>query len=403
LDPDADLTRLEEAAMRRSRTTWMAWGLGGPAAALATAAIVLAAGNGEQPGELVAHHHAVGIVTAIGLGILGALIAGRRPGNPIGWLMGAAALFLGVFSFTQQYGRLAAAESLPGVAAASWLASWTNLPGIAIASTLVFQLFPDGRLPSPRWRPVAWLTVAATVVPAAVLAARAWPLRGPELAVQTIGSPGLQGTFQAGLQLALALSLVSLAAVVVRFRRSTGVERQQIKWFAYTAMIGIPLGVPVDWPFWGPILELLQPPLMFAGLGIGMFRYRLYDVDRLLNRTLVYGLLTASLAAGYATGVLVLGRLASGGRSDSLAVAATTLAVAAAFQPLRRGIQRAVDRRFDRRRYDAAATIEAFAVRLRRQVDADALTAELLAVVDQTVQPTRTSLWLRPAPGNGQP
>jgi hypothetical protein len=235
-----------------------------------------------------------------------------------------------------------------------------------------------------------------------VLAVRAWPLRGPELAIQTIGHPGLQKTFQAGLQLALALSVVSLAAVVVRFRRSTGAERQQIKWFAYTAVIGIPLGLPAEYPFWGPILELAQPPLMVAGLGIGIFRYRLYDIDRLLNRTLVYGLLTATLAAGYAAGVLVLGRLASGGRPSSLAVAATTLAVAAAFQPLRRGIQRAVDRRFNRRHYDAAATIEAFAVRLRQQVDADALTAELLALVDQTMQPTRASLWLRPA-GNGQP
>jgi hypothetical protein len=183
----------------------------------------------------------------------------------------------------------------------------------------------------------------------------------------------------------------------VRFRRSRGAERQQIKWFAYGAMIGIPLGLPAEVPFWGPILELVQPPLMFAGLGIGMFRYRLYDIDRLLNRTLVYGLLTVSLAATYAAGVLVLGGMVSGGRTSSLVVAAVTLAVAAIFQPLRRAIQRAVDRRFNRRAYDAAATIEAFAVRLRQQVDADALTAELLAVVDHTVQPTRASLWLRPA------
>ena len=131
-------------------------------------------------------------------------------------------------------------------------------------------------------------------------------------------------------------------------------------------MIGIPLGLPAEVPFWGPILELVQPPLMFTGLGIGMFRYRLYDIDRLLNRTLVYGLLTV------------------------------TLAVAAIFRPLRRAIQRAVDRRFNRRAYDAAATIEAFAVRLRQQVDPDALRDELLALVDQTVQPTRASLWLRP-------
>ena len=161
-------------------------------------------------------------------------------------------------------------------------------------------------------------------------------------------------------------------------------------------MIGIPLGLPAEVPFWGPILEVVQPPLMFAGLGIGMFRYRLYDIDRLLNRTLVYGLLTVSLAAAYAAGVLPLGGAVSGGRTSSLVVAAVTLAVAAIFRPLRRAIQRAVDRRFNRRAYDAAATIEAFAVRLRQQVDPDALRAELLALVDQTVQPTRASLWLRP-------
>jgi hypothetical protein len=383
--------------MRRQRTRWLAWGLSAVSVALAGGAVVLAARNGESPAELVANHHAIGIVTGAGLAVLGALIATRRPRNPIGWLMCVAACFLGVFGFTQQYAPLAVAESLPGVGVASWLACWTNLPGIAITVTFVFLLFPDGRLPSPRWRPVGWLTAAATLVPTAVLAARAWPVRGPDLAVRTFDHPAVGDVWRLGFVLALALSVVALAAVVVRFRRSVGVERQQIKWFAYGAMIGIPLGLPAEVPFWGPILELVQPPLLFAGIGIGMFRYRLYDVDRLLNRTLVYGLLTVSLAAGYAAAVLVLGRVVSGGRGNSLVVAAATLAVAAAFQPLRRAIQRAVDRRFNRRRYDAARTIEAFAVRLRQQVDPDALRAELLAVVDQTVEPTRASLWLRPA------
>ena len=229
-----------------------------------------------------------------------------------------------------------------------------------------------------------------------MLAARAWPVRGPALAVESFEHPALGDAFETGFLLVLALSIVSLAALVVRFRRSAGTERQQIKWFAYGAMIGIPLGLPAEVPFWGPILELVQPPLMFAGLGIGMFRYRLYDIDRLLNRTLVYGLLTVSLAAAYAAGVLLLGGTVSGERTNSLVVAAVTLAVAAIFRPLRRAIQRAVDRRFNRRAYDAAATIEAFAVRLRQQVDPDALQDELLALVDQTVQPTRASLWLRP-------
>jgi hypothetical protein len=393
--------------MGRVRTTWLAWGTAVLSAGLAVAAVPLAAANGEGPAELVFNHHAIGIVTAIGMAVLGAVIASRRPENPIGWLMVAASLLLGVFSFTQQYAPLAARDGLPGLGLASWLASWTNLPGIAITITFVFLLFPDGRLPSPRWRPVAWVMGAATVVPTALLAVRAWPVRGPALAAETFDHPAVAPIWGIGFPLVLVLSVVALVAVVMRFRRSRGVERQQIKWFAYGAMIGIPLGLPAELPFWGPILELMQPPLLFGGLALGIFRYRLYDIDRLLNRTLVYGLLTVSLAATYAVGVLLLGGIVSGGRSGSLVVAAVTLAVAAVFQPLRRAIQRAVDRRFNRRAYDAAATIEAFAVRLRQQVDADALTAELLAVVDHTVEPTRASLWLRPAgesaraPGTG--
>jgi len=164
-------------------------------------------------------------------------------------------------------------------------------------------------------------------------------------------------------------------------------------------MIGIPLGLPAEVPFWGPILELVQPPLMFAGLGIGIFRYQLFDVDRIINRTVVYGLVTAVLGAVYAVVVLVAGQLSGtvGGDLPSWAVAGATLAVAALFQPVRRRIQAVVDRRFNRHRYDAARTVEAFSAHLRDQVDLATLSAELVAVVDQTMQPTRTWLWLRRA------
>ena len=384
--------------MGTRRTRWLAWSLGVLSVALSVAAVGLAARNGEGPAELVANHHAIGIVTAIGMAVLGALIANRKPRNPIGWLMSLSGLLLGVFSFNQQYAPLAVAESLPLVGLSSWLATWTALPGIAITITSSLQLFPDGRLPSPRWRPVAWVSAAAAVVPAAVIAVRAWPLRGPELAALTFDHPAIAAVFGIGFLVVLTLSVMSMAALVVRFRRSAGVERQQIKWFAYGAMIGIPLGLPAQVPFWGPILELVQPPLMFAGLGIGMFRHRLYDVDRVINRTLVYGLLTAVLGLAYAAGSLVFVLVAGAGSDPpSWLVAAATLATAAVFRPARRRIQAVVDRRFNRRRYNAAQTIEAFSARLREQVDLATLSAELLAVVDQTVQPTRTSLWLRRA------
>jgi hypothetical protein len=385
--------------MRRSRTRWVALSTGVLSVGLSVAAVGLAARNGEGPAELVANHHAIGIVTAIGMAVLGALIADRKPRNPIGWLMSLSGLLLGVFSFNQQYAPLAVAESLPLVGLSSWLGTWTALPGIAITITSSLQLFPDGRLPSPRWRPVAWMSAAAAVVPAMVIAVRAWPVRGPELAALTFDHPAVTAVFGIGFPLILVLSVVSMAALVVRFRRSAGVERQQIKWFAYGAMIGIPLGLPAEVPFWGPILELVQPPLMFAGLGIGIFRYQLFDVDRIINRTVVYGLVTAVLGVVYAVVVLVAGQLSGtvGGDLPSWEVAGATLAVAALFQPVRRRIQAVVDRRFNRRRYDAARTVEAFSAHLREQVDLATLSAELLAVVDQTMQPTRTWLWLRRA------
>jgi hypothetical protein len=195
--------------------------------------------------------------------------------------------------------------------------------------------------------------------------------------------------------------VAAVASLVVRFRRSRGVERQQLKWFTYAGALTI---------LWLLVTESLIPDvlgeffwllvaLVPISAGIAIMRYRLYDIDRLITRTLVYGLLTAVLAGVYAGLVLVLGQLTGGiaANPPSWVVAGATLAVAALFQPARRRIQQMVDRRFNRRKYDAARTVEAFSLRLRDEVDLDALSAELLAVADQTMQPTTASLWLRPA------
>jgi hypothetical protein len=204
---------------------------------------------------------------------------------------------------------------------------------------------------------------------------------------------------------ATALLGVAVVSMVLRLRRASGVQRQQLKWLAYAAVLlasyyllaflytrGTIRSVPpvIDTAVSG--LGLVVVP---AAIGVAVLRYRLYDIDRLINRTLVYGLLTLLLGGGYAAVALVLGQLA--GQDSSLAVAGATLAVAALFQPARRRVQAVVDRRFNRRRYDAARTVEAFSARLRDEVDLDTLSAELLAVVDQTVQPTRAALWLRPS------
>jgi hypothetical protein len=395
-------------ARQRPRTrvpASLAWALCILSATLALASVVLAGFNGENLLELVANHHAIGILNALVLPLIGALIVVGDRRHLLAWLLIVGGVFLAVYNLAAQYAPLALGLtsrrlSLPGGDLASWLTGWTNMPGIVILAVFVILLFPDGRLPSRRWRPVAWAGAVILVVPTAILAVGYWPLRGPQLITQEGSQPPLVGAmFWTAFQGALLLGAISVVALVLRFRRAGAVQRQQIKWFAYGAALSIPLSLFPEARPWGPYLEFLGTVLLLAGLGIGIFRYRLWDIDRLVNRTLVYGLLTALLAGVYAGLVLVLGQLFGGIGTDtpSWAVAGATLAVAALFQPARRRIQQTVDRRFNRRRYNAATTIEAFSIRLRDQVDLDTLSAELLAAVDQTMQPASASLWLRPS------
>jgi hypothetical protein len=389
----------------RSAVTRLAWALCAVSVALAAASVPLAALNGENLIELVANHHAIGILDALVLAPVGALILVADRRHLLAWLLLVEALTLAVFNLTQQYAPLALGltsrrMSLPGGELASWLASWTNVPGIVIGVVFLVLLFPDGRLPTRRWWPLGLAATVALVVPTVVLAVAYWPLRGPALITQEGELPPLvDAMFGLALLAALALGAISVVALVLRFRRSGAVQRQQIKWFAYGAALSIPLSLFPEARPWGPYLEFLGTVLLLAGLGIGIFRFRLWEIDRLVNRTLVYGLLTVLLGGAYATVALVLGQLL--GRDSSLVVAAATLAVAALFQPARRRIQQVVDLRFNRRKYDAGRTIERFSARLRDHVDLDTLSAELLAAVDQTMRPAAASLWLRPS-GTGQ-
>jgi hypothetical protein len=301
---------------------------------------------------------------------------------------------------------------------AGWvLLAWRGAPA-AVGSTVkdvtvvvlpaligfVLLLTPTGSLPSPRWRWWARVTAAAPLVGVVSLALGPFRESGQAaanpLAVRSLAGPLLlvRGASFAAAGLAIPVGAWSL---LVRFRRAGGVERQQLRWLAVAAApVAVALAVlaavalaggevSLDWL---PGVCLVVLPL---GIGAAILRYRLYDLDRIISRTLAYGLLTILLGGGYAGAVLGLGQLL--GRDSSLVVAGATLAVAAAFQPARRRIQAAVDRRFNRRRYDAARTIDAFAARLRQQVDLDTLTAELLGVVEQTMQPTSVSLSLRPS------
>jgi hypothetical protein len=266
-------------------------------------------------------------------------------------------------------------------------------------------LFPDGRPLSPRWRPLVWVIVAGALV--SLVGSALFPgisdapsLRNP-LGLSGAAGVTLEQTLRklfVGLPVAAVAAAVSL---IVRFRRARGVERQQLKWLAYAMGVLIVASVTEDswlggWAAAGADLALWAIP---AAIGVAILRYRLYEIDRLINRTLVYGLLTVLLAGVYTSAVLALGQVFGGVGRDppSWAIAGATLAVAALFQPARRRTQQAVDRRFNRRKYNAAKTVEAFSARLRDEVDLDALAAELLAVVDKTMQPTRASLWLQPS------
>jgi hypothetical protein len=385
--------------------TSLAWALCILSVTLALASVALAGFNGENLLELVANHHAIGILNALVLPLIGALIVVGDRHHLLAWLLILAGAFLAVYNLAAQYAPLALSLtsrrlSLPGGDLASWLTSWTNVPGIVILAVFLILLFPDGRPPSRRWRPVAWAGAVILAVPTAILAVGYWPLRGPQLITQEGSQPPLVGAmFWTAFQGALLLGAISVVALVMRFRRAGAVQRQQIKWFAYGAALSIPLSLFPEARPYGPYLEFLGTVLLLAGLGLGIFRYRLWDIDRLVNRTLVYGLLTTVLGAVYAGLVLVLGQLFGGigTETPSWAVAGATLAVAALSQPARRRIQQTVDRRFNRRKYNAAKSIEAFSIRLRDQVDLDTLSAELLAAVDQTMQPASASLWLRPS------
>jgi hypothetical protein len=349
------------------------------------------------------------VLAALVAATVGAVLASRRPRHPVGWLLlglGLTVTASGVFDGYGRYGLVVRPGSLP---LARWVATYSPatlyLGFVCIGWILL--LTPTGSPPSPRWRWWARLSAAA---PAAFLLALA---AGPGLVIppyDTVLDPVTVPALAGLVEVAIAVGLVHATAglvigawsLVVRFRRARGVERLQLRWVTFAAALTVPLGAVVVAGVAMDVTTGVVPSLAAGGClallplatGAAILRFRLYDLDRIISRTLAYGLLTVLLGLGYAAVVLGLGGLL--GQDSSLVVAAATLAVAAVFQPTRRRVQALVDRRFNRRRYDAARTVEHFAARLRDQVDLDALHGELLAVVDRTMQPTRASLWLRP-------
>jgi hypothetical protein len=391
------------------RWTWVAWSMLAIFLVGVGVGIPLMAANGDFQQDPAQQASLLLAFTAFM--VMGAVIVAHRPGNAIGWIFSAVGLLTGTGFLAWQYAEYAyitRGSPLPGAMLSAWYNNWWWYPTIILATVFTLLVFPTGRLLSARWRPVTWLAAAITVTVVALSAfaptldlGERTKLRNP------IGLAGTPHPVQSALGAVLfgLLPVCTAAAVVslvLRFRRSQGVERQQLKWFTYAGVL------LVSWSVADLVLPDVAPLNLFFGLtialvpvaaGIGVLRYRLYDIDRLINRTLVYGLLTALLAGVYTGAVLVLGQVFGGVGRDppSWTVAGATLAVAALFQPARRRIQAVVDRRFNRRRYDATRTVEGFSGRLRDEIDLDTLSVELLAVVEQTMQPTAVSLWLRPS------
>jgi hypothetical protein len=340
----------------------------------------------------------------LGYATAGLVLTLRRPANPIGWLYAAAGLAWSLpIPGDAWLGQLLAEHRpLPLAAqAAAVYGEFNWAPATVLGVTLPALLVPDGRLRSRRWRPLAATAMVAAAL--AVVGGGLAPARLQDLPIANpFGLAGPAGTVAAmlaaaGTLLWMATMVASLACVVLRFRSSVGVQRQQLRWVAAgaaAAVAGLLAGVAV--PQDTVVSSILYAMVLCIpmGVAVAVLRYRLWDLDRLISRTVTYALVTALLVVPYLLILPVATRLVGG--SGSLAVAAATLAAAAGFAPLRRRVQDLVDRRFNRRRYDAAQTIAVFSTRLRDQVDLVTLTAELLAVVDQTMQPTRVSLWLRP-------
>ena len=379
-----------------------AWTLLAVYVALALGAVALTVFQGASSDGL-------GALGFAGFAGVGALIALRRPGSAVGWILLGIAIAFAAGETGESYVE---DRSNPAYVAVAWVTTWTINVWFSLALIFLPLLFPHGHPPSRRWRPVLWLGVAALVLAVAggALKPGAIELRlgpGPDNPLGAEGAvleaASILGTLLQGVAIVLAA-----ASVVVRFRHARGAERQQLKWFAYVGvltvvclfvavLVGSVLATDDDAfsalavVFWLSGLALLAFGLP-AATGIAILRHRLYDVDVVIRRTLVYGALTATLGATY-LGLVLLAGLAVG--ESSFAIAVSTLAVAALFRPLRARIQSAVDRRFYRHRYDAGRTLEAFGGRLRDELDLEALTGDLRGVVRETVQPAHVSLWLR--------
>jgi hypothetical protein len=347
---------------------------------------------------------------------VGALIATRRPQNTIGWILLAAGFALGaviVLSGYVDFSLAAERGRLPGTEWVAWFAQWVWVPGFGPALTFLLLLFPDGRLPSRRWRPVGWLAVVAIVTLALGSAFTPGPFVDRPEVTNPLGLAPFGGSLLedggVGWLLFPASVVLSATSMVVRFRRAAGEERQQIKWFALAAAFAALGWVAITFAYGSEeplvvvaaqLLQLISFLSIPLAVGIAVLKYRLYDIDLIINRTIVYGALTATLVlvyfGGVATTQAVFRAFTGQEQQPQIAVVVSTLVIAALFNPLRRRIQSFIDMRFYRRKYDARKTLETFSAKLRDETDLDALSDDLVGAVRESMQPAHVSVWLRP-------
>src|SRR5215211_3491126 len=402
----------------RHPSVWLAWALCVLALALTALSLLLFILNLSYPNTHLFEPWLDNTLNAVFYPTVGAIVASRRPENPVGWLLCLYGFVISIGYFCAEYAiyaLLAQPDSLPAGEAMVWIVSWV-LPILNGLTVFLILLFPTGRLPSRRWRWLGWLTVIFVVVGVILGAFSSGALLGILGPIQNpLGIEGFSNIYYKAVVFTMAslLTLAAALAVFIRLRRAIGVERQQIKWFAYAAAAYASAGIlayiiprVIDTPLWfervGFALNIAFIPAVPIAIGIAILRYRLYDIDILINRTLVYGSLTLMLALVYFGGVtatqVVFTALTGQEEQPQLTIVVSTLLIAALFTPFRHRIQSFIDRRFYRRKYDAAKTLEAFSAKLRTETDLDALSDDLVGVVRETMQPEHVSLWLHPDP-----
>jgi len=410
---------------KRRLAAWLAWSLAALSVIMfvATIALHVLARSVDSPGEwstLGAVGRVLSFLPFLAFPLVGTLVASRRPRNWVGWILlsdGLLWTFGSVLDSYHVYG-LARSGSVPFPVAVYALSQWLWVPSVGLFTVYLILLFPDGRLPSKRWRPLAWFSGAVMALISAGIVLNPGPLEGFKGVRNPFGLeqyPWIIDAFPVVLPLLPLCILASAASLVLRYRHAGSEVREQIKWVAFAALfVGVQFMIDIGAsvllvtttasvrePQWLAFLDLvgfISFAVVPIAVGIAILKYRLYDIDIIINRALVYGPLSAVLALIYVGGVVGMQDVfrALTGQQSTLAVVASTLAIAALFNPLRRRVQVFVDRRFYRSNYDARKTLELFSAKLRDETDLEALNHNLVGVVRETMQPAHVSLWLRP-------